>query len=81
MTTIKADDIFNAATLLEQRQTAMDALDMLGKPGFITAIFVSNEDNNDSYDVSLNYSIAQAALKNQIKQIDADLAKLDLAVA
>ena len=80
MTTIKEKDLFDAKTLLEQRQLATDALEMMGKSAYHVTVVVMHEDDNDSMEVELNYGIAKKAVESQLAQIDADLEKLDLRV-
>ena len=73
-------DVNDVQSLLEQLVKAEDALSMLGKPSFYAVIFINDPDNNDSYEVGLNYNIAKACLVSQIERINSDLAKLGLAI-
>ena len=81
MTTIKNKDMNTARALLEQRIAAEDALNVIGKSNRYAAVLVMCEHGNESIEVGLNYGIAKQVLKDQLAQIDADLAKLDLKIA
>jgi hypothetical protein len=82
MTTIKLtekqrDDL---KSLLEDHQTATDALDRAKKATYTRILTVSSEDGQDFYEVPLNYILTKRVLTEQIAWIEKELNKIGISV-